>query len=226
MCNLYSNRLGQDDMRRIFDVVPGQVHLGNATEWPAVWPKYQAPIVRLDGNGTRELVAAHWGFLTPAVSKRTGKPIAPQAWNNARDDKMTGGLWRDSFLHRRCLIPATSFREAKGRSPATDVWFALTGDDDRPPFAFAGLWRAGQPGVAGEAGGWLTHTMITTTANDLVRPVHPTRMPVILHSGDYEQWLKGSPPDALALLRPYPAEGMRIVREGVGILADGAGGQA
>lgn len=221
MCNLYSNQLSQHDMRLIFDVVPGLDRLGNATEWPAIWPKYEAPIVRLSRDGARELVPAHWGFLTPAVSKKTGKPIAPVAWNNARDDKMTGGLWKDSFLNRRCLIPATSFREARGRAPATDIWFALTGDEDRPPFAFAGLWREGQPGVAGEAGGWLTHTMITTTANDLVRPVHPTRMPVILDPRDYSQWLDGSASDARALLRPYPAEGMRIVREGVGILSDG-----
>lgn len=222
MCNLYSNRMSQHEMRRVFDVVPGLDHLGNADEWPAIWPKYEAPVVRLAPDGARELVSAHWGFLTPAVSKKTGKPIAAIAWNNARDDKMTGGLWKDNFLNRRCLIPATSFREAKGRSPATDVWFALTGDEGRPPFAFAGLWRAGQPGVAGDQGAWLTHTMITTTANDLVRPVHPTRMPVILHQQDHEQWLKGSPAQAIALLRPFPADRMRIVREGVGILADGS----
>ena len=221
MCNLYSNRLSQHEMRLIFDVAPERDHLGNAAEWPAIWPRYEAPIVRLSPDGARELVPAHWGFLTPAVSKRTGRPIAPQAWNNARDDKMMAGLWKDSFLHRRCLIPATSFREARGRKPATDVWFALAGDDDRPPFAFAGLWRAGQPGVAGEEGGWLTHAMITTAANDLVRPVHPTRMPVILGPGDHDAWLRGAPADAQALLRPYPADGMRIVREGVGILADG-----
>lgn len=222
MCNLYSNRLGQHEMRRIFDVVPARDHLGNAPEWPAIWPRYQAPIVRLAPDGARELVGAHWGFLTPALSKKTGRPIAPRAWNNARDDKMTGGLWKDSFLNRRCLIPATSFREARGRNPATDVWFALKGEGDRPPFAFAGLWRAGQPGVAGDAGGWLTYAMITTDANDLVRPVHPTRMPVILDPGDYDGWLRGTPAEARALLRPYPAEAMRIVREGVGILADGS----
>lgn len=222
MCNLYSNRLSQHEMRRIFDVAPEADRLGNAGEWPAVWPKYEAPILRLTVEGGRELVSAHWGFLTPAVSKKTGKPIAPIAWNNARDDRITAGLWKDSFLNRRCLIPATSFREARGRSPATDVWFALKGDEDRPPFAFAGLWRAGQPGVAGEAGAWLTHTMMTTTANDIVRPVHPTRMPVILDPQDYEPWLTGSPDQARALLRPFPADRMRVVREGVGILSDGA----
>ena len=95
-------------------------------------------------------------------------------------------VWKDSFLNRRCLVPGTSFREAKGRNPAEDFWFALIGDEARPLFAFAGLWRRGQPGIEGEEGGWITHTMVTTTPNKLVEPVHPTRMPVILDPQDYE----------------------------------------
>jgi putative SOS response-associated peptidase YedK len=31
-----------------------------------------------------------------------------------------------------------------------------------------------------------TYTMITTPANELVKPAHPGRMPVILRPGDYE----------------------------------------
>ena len=66
----------------------------------------------------------------------------------------------------------------------------------------------------------LTHTLLTTTANEIVRPIHPTRMPVILDPENYEAWLHGSVDDALTLLRPYPANRMQIVREGVGILKD------
>lgn len=62
--------------------------------------------------------------------------------------------------------------------------------------------------------------MVTTTANELVKPVHPTRMPVILDPADYETWLTGGPDEAAALLRPFPADRMRIVREGVGVTAD------
>ena len=208
-------------MRRIFDVAADFDRLGNFAPIPAIWPKYEAPVVRLDAGGRRELVNMRWGFLTPQVSKKTGKPIQPAAWNNARDDKLRrSGLWKDSFLHRRCLIPGSAFREAKGRNPATDYWFALTGDDDRPPFAFAGLWRAGQPGIDGDAGDWTTYTMVTTTANELVKPVHPTRMPVILDAQDYETWLAGSDEAAGNLLRPFSSERMQIVREGVGLTAD------
>lgn len=126
-------------------------------------------------------------------------------------------LWRESFQKRRCLLPGTAFHETRGRNPATDFWFALKGDEELPSFAFAGLWRNGQPGVDGEEGNWLTHTMITTTPNELVKPVHPDRMPVILDRDDYAAWLHGSPEQAAGLLRPYPTEKMRIVGQGVGL---------
>jgi putative SOS response-associated peptidase YedK len=66
----------------------------------------------------------------------------------------------------------------------------------------------------------LTHTVVTTTANKIVQPVHPTRMVVILAPADYETWLHGSPEDALKLVRPYPAERMHVVQEGIGLLQD------
>lgn len=210
-------------MRRLFAVSADRDLLGNAEPRPAIWPKYEAPIVRLTPDGERELVTAHWGFLTPKVSAKTGKPLKPEAWNNARDDKLRKvGLWKESAQHRRCLLPATSFREAKGRNPAEDVWFALQGDGERPPFAFAGLWRDKQPGIDGKEHTLLTHTMITTTPNELVLPIHPTRKPVILDPEDYETWLAGSLDDALSLLRPYPADKMQIVKRGIGILSDTA----
>jgi putative SOS response-associated peptidase YedK len=58
-------------------------------------------------------------------------------------------------------------------------------------------------------------TILTTTANDLMRPFHD-RMPVILAQADYGTWLDSQTPvEALqALLRPYPAEGMVAVPVG------------
>lgn len=226
MCNLYSNTTGQELMRRLFQVEAGRDLLGNAEPLTGIWPKYVAPVVRLSGDGVRELVNMHWGFLTPKVSEKTGKVLKPDAWNNARDDKlMKNGMWKSRFQNGgRCLIPGTAFREAKGQRPATDVWFTMASEtvEDRPPFAFAGLWRKGQPGIEGQEGDWITHTMVTTTPNELIKPVHPTRMPVILDPSDYETWLTGSDAQAMALLKPFPAERMRIARQGIGILNDEA----
>jgi putative SOS response-associated peptidase YedK len=40
-------------------------------------------------------------------------------------------------------------------------------------------------------------------------------MPVLLtREEEFETWLKGSPDEAFALMREYPAEKMRLVQEG------------
>ena len=57
-------------------------------------------------------------------------------------------------------------------------------------------------------------TIVTTAANQKLHPIHP-RMPVILDAADYAAWLdtgavEGA--DALALLRPYPADPMAFYR--------------
>ncbi len=61
MCNLYAMLAGQDSTRRHFAVDPARDYLGNAEPLPAIWPKYEAPILRLGEDGTRELISAHWG---------------------------------------------------------------------------------------------------------------------------------------------------------------------
>lgn len=220
MCNLYANIATAEAMRRLFQVAPGQDRIGNAEPRPAIFPKGLAPVVRLDPDGKREMIEMRWGFLTPHVSKKTGKPIKPAAWNNARDDKLRkSGLWRGSFEDRRCLVPVTSFNETKGRQPATDYWFALTGDDPvgRPLFAFAGLWRAENPELIEDEETELRHTVVTTEANELIRPIHAKgRMPVILEPADYDTWLTGDPDQAATLIRAFPAERMTIVLQGLG----------
>ena len=60
----------------------------------------------------------------PAVSKKTGKPLKPDAWNNARDDKlMSSGL---------CTIPNSfailSLRQIwRTTSLLVMMWFAISG---------------------------------------------------------------------------------------------------
>ena len=222
MCNLYSNTMAKDAMRQLFQVEAAADDLGNAEPLPAIFPKGMSPIVGLDSEGNRRLQKAHWGFVMPQVSKKTGDQIQPKAVNNARDDKLrTSRFWKKSFEERRCLIPATSFCEAKGRNPATYVWFGVTGGGDRPPFALAGIWRAYKGNYGGgELQEMLTSSMVTSTPNELVKETHPDHMPVILDPDDYEQWLTGTPDDAFSLLKPFPAERMVIHQSGEGQKSD------
>jgi putative SOS response-associated peptidase YedK len=78
---------------------------------------------------------------------------------------------------------------------------------DGKPFAFAGLWERWVP-----QDGQPVHscTIITTMANDLIRPLH-VRMPVILALKDYDLWLDPAAQNIerlQPLLSPYPAGDM------------------
>ena len=51
---------------------------------------------------------------------------------------------------------------------------------------------------------------LTTTPNEVVRAIHPNRMPVILSPDDYDTWLTGDPGDSLALAKPLPSDEREI----------------
>ena len=77
---------------------------------------------------------------------------------------------------------------------------------DGSAFGLAGIWENWKDPSTGE---WVrTFAVITTAANALVADIHD-RMPVILRPGDYDRWL-GSEPDPRDLLRPFPAELVRM----------------
>ena len=119
----------------------------------------------------------------------------------------------------------TAFHETKGEKPATDFWFGLAAQvaNDWRPFAVAGLWRLEREEFRPEGEDGLTHKMVTAGASDLIRPIRKhERMPVILDPDRYDTWLKGSVDEALALLRPYPSDRIRIVQLGIGEKSDPA----
>ena len=211
MCNLYSLTKSRDAIRGLFRVSDNRAP--TFERLPAIFPNYTAPVVRHAADGERELVLMNWGF--PLL--QPGK--APRRVTNVRDDKiLTSSFWRPSFEERRCLVPASSFCEPNGDvKPATWHWFALTGDDPRPLFAFAGIWRryTGPIKKDGPNVDLDVYSFLTTTPNPLVETINHERMPVLLTTEDeFATWMHGSLAEALTLARQYPPERMRVVQEG------------
>lgn len=139
MCNLYSMARNVEAIRRLFRI-PHNRAPASVVPLAAIFPGH---MVRKAEDGERELAMLSWGF----VLLQNGK--APRWVTNVRDDKvLTGRFWRDSFEQPRCLVPASSFSEPNdGRQPGTPAtwhWFALKGEEPRPLFAFAGIWRRWQ----------------------------------------------------------------------------------
>ena len=210
MCNLYSQTTTHEAVTRLFKVSGNRAAAFDPM--PAVFPGHEAPVVRRAEDGEREISLLSWGFVLPQPGR------AAKRVTNARDEKVrTSSFWKGSFVERRCLVPGTSFAEPMGSRPAVWHWFGLKGETPRPLFAFAGLWRHWKGPL--KAGGDLVemdvYAILTTTSNTVVQPIHPTRMPVMLSGEEqFNAWLNGSPDEAYALARPFPADSMRIVHKG------------
>jgi putative SOS response-associated peptidase YedK len=211
VCNLYSLTKARDAIARLFAVPHNR-----ATAYeplPAIFPGHAAPVVRVGADGSRELVMMSWGFVLPQAGK------APRRVTNMRDDKARrSSFWRESFDARRCLVPATSFAEPHdGRTPATWHWFALRGEEPRPPFAFAGVWRSwrGQIKKDGPTVELDTYAFMTTEPNALTASINHERSPVVLADAEAQRlWLEGAPDEAFAVAAPFDATRLTIVREG------------
>lgn len=135
-----------------------------------------------------------WGFQ-PAWLR---DPKLPPPINARAETLREKRLFREALRHGRCLIPADGFYEwaaVPGQRHKQPIHIRLTG---ARPFSFAGLWTTGPDGHD-------TCTIVTTTANALLVPIHH-RMPVILDPRTERVWLDTAADEAsvLACLRPYP----------------------
>jgi putative SOS response-associated peptidase YedK len=187
MCNLYRMTRTVTEVAKWFEALNDAAGANFGEE---VYPGYPG-IVVAEGR-VRQMA---WGF--PVVLKgKQGQPLKPKPVNNARDDKVTTGFWRDSFANRRCLIPMTQWAEAEGETGRkTRTWYQLAGHD---LFAVAGLWRP--TAEWGHA-----YTMVMSDACSQMADVHD-RMPVILTRDQWDEWQHGTPDDALALARTCDLE--------------------
>ncbi len=143
-----------------------------------------------------------WGLI-PSWAKDMS--IGNRAINARAETLAERPMFRTALRRRRCLILADGFYEWTGKGKARQPMRILmtTGE----PFAFAGLWETWRD-PEGETID--SCTIVTTTPNDLMRPIHD-RMPVILPPEHEAAWLEPTNQDSVALgelLTPYPPETM------------------
>jgi putative SOS response-associated peptidase YedK len=169
---------------------------------PNIRPRYNvAPtdehfIVRME-HEDREVLRAKWGLLNwwSKDAKRAALQINAKAETLERT-----APFKEAFAKRRCVVPADGFFEWVGpKEDRRPIWFHSP--DGRLMF-FAGLYDYWRPTPDERQ---RTFTIITTSANELVEPVH-NRMPVILSRDDFDTWMGPGVhlDDARRLLVPAP----------------------
>ncbi|MBB6609725.1 SOS response-associated peptidase [Pontibacter sp. Tf4] len=144
-----------------------------------------------------------WGLL-PHWSKDGNSKIKPI---NARAETLLDKpSFRELISSKRCLVPADGFYEWRTSTAGKAPYRFLLKSEEL--FSFAGLWDEWADTKTGEV--LNTFTIITTQANELVKPTHD-RMPVILAPENEESWLDKNSSNKLLLdlLQPFPAAEMK-----------------
>jgi putative SOS response-associated peptidase YedK len=198
MCGRYASFLPAEALARLFGTA------GPLPNLEPTWnmaPTKAAPIVRFDREaGERRLEVAKWG-LVPFFTKDLAKARKPI---NARSETVARSpLFKEAFARRRCLVPAAAYYEWR-HDPSGKTPFAIARNDGKP-VALGGMWETWQSG--GET--LRTFATLTTEANPSLALIQD-RMPVIIERADWPLWLGEEDGDATALLRPLPADRLRI----------------
>jgi len=199
MCGRFTQHSGAKRYAKLFGIEEPKGQLKSRFNIAPTQTAWACAISRRDGQ--RHLEILRFG-LVPHWSQGPD-PRYPMI--NARAETVaTKPAYRDSFRHRRCLIPADGFyewRRQDGRQP----FYIHRADEE--PLVFAGLWDYWR-GPSGE--GIPSCTIVTTDANAVVSPIHD-RMPVILDPADFQRWLDPAYPNPLELqllLKPCPSDGL------------------
>lgn len=178
-------------------------------------PASMQPVVLEDGeSGEPTLRLMRWGVIPGWCDDP--KNLGLSTINAKAETLLEKPLWRESFMRRRCLIPADGFYEWQKTGARTRLpWaFSLASGE---PLAFAALWERWKPRSPADMPieGF---SIVTTEANELSAVAH-NRMPVIVKPRDYARWLNSveqeRPP--LDLLRPLDAALMRGWKIGPGV---------
>ena len=142
-------------------------------------PTDEVPVV-IAVPGGRRAGPMRWGLVPHwADSPRAGARLI-----NARSETVaTRSAFRESFLARRCLVPADGFYEWEARETGKQpYWIHRPGS---ALFAMAGIWALWRGGGGDRLA---TFSILTREAPEPIRWLHD-RVPVILPEGRWTDWL-------------------------------------
>ena len=143
-------------------------------------PSQLSPVI-INEEGKNKLRMFKWG-LVPSWSKNT--KIGYRMINARAETISEKPSFKKPFKSRRCLVIADGFYEWQRPDKKTKIPHRFI-MKDRKLFAMAGLWDIWEK----EAEPLYTFTIITTSENELMKPVHD-RMPVILPKENRQIWLE------------------------------------
>ncbi|NLN50229.1 MAG: SOS response-associated peptidase [Acholeplasmataceae bacterium] len=204
MCGRFTINLTNDQLR---NYLAGKYQVNKTNNFSI--PRYNvAPgtnIIAVIFDGVNYRVGElKWGFIP---SFKTEKPL--NLINARAETLFSKTTFRQQALNRRCIIIADSFYEWN-KYDKSDYPRRIMKKDESI-LSLAGIWNATTNGDGQKI---YSAAIITTEANNLLKPVHD-RMPVILNEEGEKKWLnltKKDPKALTDLLVSYPSEGMKMYK--------------
>ena len=133
------------------------------------------PVLVIKNEGRIKTTFMSWGFISPWAKDPFDKD-RPRPFNAKSETVEQKKLFRGSWKHKRCLIPASGFFEKKYRIRK----------EDYQTFWLGGIWSKWTSFDGKELE---SCCVLTTEPNSLVKPLH-NRMPVVVPNGHEEKWTK------------------------------------
>ena len=148
---------------------------------PGLKSKYQTqnlirpndPVLVIKNEGKMETTFMSWGFISPWAKNPFDKTIA-RPFNARSETVEEKNLFKSSWIHKRCLIPASGFFEKGYRIRKKNY----------STFWLGGIWSRWSSPEGAEIE---SCCILTTEANELVSQLH-NRMPVIVPNGIEKKW--------------------------------------
>ncbi len=129
-------------------------------------------VVKNEGKTTTSIML--WGFISE-WAKDPFQQERPKPFNARAETVKEKKLFRGSWRHKRCLMPASAFFEKGHRISRID----------QQPFWLGGIWNRWMSPEGSEIE---SCCVLTTEPNELVKTLH-NRMPVIIPNGSEEDWM-------------------------------------
>jgi putative SOS response-associated peptidase YedK len=190
MCGRFVSTSQPDKIAEYFDAEADVESLGENYN---VAPTQDIYAVVTGSDGVTRVEAFHWGLI-PSWAK--DRKISSRMINARAETLGEKPAYKGLFRKKRCIIPMDGFYEWKPGSPDGPL-----GANGRPlkqpmfisrpdgePLAVAGLWSAWKDPDDAEGRFLHSATIVTTAANETMRPVHD-RMPLLVPKSRWAEWL-------------------------------------
>ena len=175
MCGRFASYKNLNKLKNIFDVINSDF---NITQSYNVSPGQDVNII-LSYKFENYLLSSNWGYNFINSKTQNNQSVI-----NSRIETINSKLlFKDSFLKRKCIIPANGYFEWSQQEGEKKPYFIQLGAGEL--IYFAGVWRKEKYNDDKRR----VFSIITKAANSKINKIHH-RMPVVLNTNNAQDYLE------------------------------------